>query len=40
MDRALREGRFATLDPRSTIVLTALGVTLGVLTLGLIVVNP
>jgi putative membrane protein len=40
MDRALREGRFATLDPRSTIVLTALGVTLGVLTLVLIVVNP
>jgi putative membrane protein len=40
MDRALREGRFATLDPRSTMVLTALGVTLGVLTLGLIVVNP
>ena len=40
MERALREGRFATLDPRSTIVLTGLGVTLGVLTLGLIVVNP
>jgi len=40
MDRALREGRFATLDPRSTIVLTALGVVLGVLTLALIVVNP
>jgi putative membrane protein len=40
MDRALREGRFATLDPRSTIVLTALGVVLGVLTLALIVLNP
>jgi inner membrane protein YidH len=40
MDRALREGRFATLDPRSTIVLTALGVVLGILTLALIVVNP
>jgi putative membrane protein len=40
MDQALREGRFANLDPRSTIVLTALGVVLGVLTLALIVVNP
>ena len=40
IDRALREGRFATMDPRSTKILTAFGVVLGVLTLGLIVVNP
>jgi putative membrane protein len=40
IDRALREGRFAHLDPRSTVLLTTLGVVLGVLTLGLIVVNP
>ena len=40
IDRALREGRFAYMDPRSTVLLTALGVILGVLTLGLIVVNP
>ena len=40
IDRALREGRFANLDPRSTVLLTTLGVVLGVLTLGLIVVNP
>jgi putative membrane protein len=40
IDRALREGRFATMDPRSTMILTAFGVVLGVLTLGLIVVNP
>jgi putative membrane protein len=40
IDRALREGRFAYMDPRSTMLLTALGVVLGLLTLGLIVVNP
>jgi putative membrane protein len=40
IDQALREGRFANLDPRSTVLLTTLGVVLGVLTLGLIVVNP
>jgi putative membrane protein len=40
IDRALRAGRFANLDPRSTVLLTTLGVILGVLTLGLIVVNP
>lgn len=40
IDRALQEGRFATMDPRSTLVLTAFGVILGVLTLGLIVINP
>jgi putative membrane protein len=40
IDRALQEGRFANLDPRSTILLTALGVILGLLTLALIVVNP
>ena len=40
IDRALQDGRFATMDPRSTLVLTAFGVILGVLTLGLIVVNP
>jgi putative membrane protein len=40
IDRALREGRFASMDPRSTLVLTVLGVTLGLLTLALIVVNP
>jgi hypothetical protein len=28
------------MDPRSTKILTAFGVVLGVLTLGLIVVNP
>ena len=40
IDRALEEGRFARMDPRSTQLLTAFGVILGVLTLGLIVVNP
>jgi putative membrane protein len=40
IDRALQEGRFATMDSRSTLVLTAFGTILGVLTLGLIVVNP
>lgn len=40
IDRALREGRFATMDPRSTLILTAFGMILGVLTFGLIVVNP
>jgi len=40
IDRALQEGRFAYMDPRSTVFLTALGVILGLLTLGLIVVNP
>jgi putative membrane protein len=40
IDAALREGRFATMDPRSTVILTAFGVVLGILTLGLIVVNP
>lgn len=40
IDRALREGRFAVMDQRSAKLLTAFGVVLGVLTLGLIVVNP
>ena len=40
IDTALQEGRFATMDLRSTRVLTVFGVVLGVLTLGLIVVNP
>jgi len=40
IDRALQEGRFAYMDPRSTMLLTTLGVILGVATLGLIVVNP
>jgi putative membrane protein len=40
IERALTEGRFANLDSRATLVLTTLGVVLGVLTLGLIVVNP
>ena len=40
IDRALAEGRFATLDPRVNLVLTAVGVVLGVLTLGLIVLHP
>jgi putative membrane protein len=40
IDRALQEGRFAYMDPRSTVFLTVLGVVLGVLILGLIVVNP
>ena len=31
IDRALREGRFATLDPRINLVLTTVGVILGVL---------
>jgi putative membrane protein len=40
IDRALHEGRFAEMDPRVTVILTTLGVVLGVLTLGLIVINP
>lgn len=40
IDRALEEGRFATLDPRINLVLTTVGVILGIFTLGLIVVNP
>jgi inner membrane protein YidH len=40
IDRALAEGRFAHLDMRINVVLTGLGVVLGVLTLGLIVVHP
>jgi putative membrane protein len=40
IDRALQAGRFATMNPRSTLVLTIFGTILGVLTLGLIVVNP
>jgi inner membrane protein YidH len=40
IDRALQEGRFASMDLRSTRILTAFGVVLGILTLGLIVVNP
>ena len=40
IERALTEGRFANLDSSATLVLTTLGVVLGVLTLGLIVFNP
>ena len=40
IDKALAEGRFATLDPRINLVLTLVGVVLGVFTLGLIVVHP
>jgi putative membrane protein len=40
IDRALEEGRFATLNPRMNLVLTAIGVVLGVFTLVLIVVHP
>ena len=40
IERALTEGRFANMDSRVTAVLTTLGVVLGVLTLGLIVINP
>jgi putative membrane protein len=40
IDRALEEGRFARLDPRTSVVLTTLGVLLGILTLALIVVHP
>jgi len=40
IDRALQEGRFATLNPRMNLVLAAMGVVLGVLTLGLIVAHP
>jgi len=40
IDRALEEGRFATLDPRMNFILTTVGVVLGLFTLGLIVVHP
>jgi inner membrane protein YidH len=40
INRALEEGRFAKMDPRSTLVLTAFGCILGVFTLVLIVANP
>jgi putative membrane protein len=40
IDRALTEGRFATLDPRISLILTTVGVVLGLFTLALIVVNP
>ena len=40
IERALSEGRFANMDSRMTLILTTAGVVLGVLTLGLIVVNP
>jgi putative membrane protein len=40
INRALEQGRFAYMDTRTTVVLTVLGVVLGVLTLALIVVNP
>jgi uncharacterized membrane protein YidH (DUF202 family) len=40
IDRALEEGRFATLDPRMNVILTTVGVVLGLFTLGLIVVHP
>ena len=39
IDRALEEGRFARLDPRINLILTTVGVVLGVVTLALIVVN-
>jgi putative membrane protein len=40
IERALEHGRFATMDSRTTMVLTAFGVILGLLTLILIVSNP
>ena len=40
IERALEHGRFATMDSRTTMVLTAFGVVLGLLTLALIVTNP
>ncbi|HYX86883.1 MAG TPA: DUF202 domain-containing protein [Gaiellales bacterium] len=40
IDRALDEGRFAQLDPRTNLALTAIGVVLGLFTLGLIVLHP
>ena len=40
IERALTEGRFATMSSRTTMLLTAFGVVLGLLTLGLIVSNP
>ena len=40
IERALEQGQFATMSSRMTMVLTAFGVILGLLTLGLIVSNP
>ncbi len=40
IDRALREGRYANMDSRTTAVLTGFGVVLGAITLVLIVANP
>ena len=40
IERALEQGEFATMSSRTTMLLTAFGVTLGLLTLGLIVSNP
>jgi putative membrane protein len=40
IEQALEEGRFATMSSRTTMLLTAFGVVLGLLTLGLIVSNP
>jgi putative membrane protein len=40
IERALERGQFATMSSRLTMALTAFGVVLGLLTLGLIVSNP
>lgn len=40
IERALEQGKFATMSSRTTMLLTAFGVLLGLLTLGLIVSNP
>jgi putative membrane protein len=40
IERALEQGKFATMSTRTTMLLTAFGVLLGLLTLGLIVSNP
>jgi putative membrane protein len=40
IERALEQGKFATMSSRTTMLLTAFGVLLGLLTLGLIVTNP
>jgi putative membrane protein len=40
IERALEQGQFATMSSRMTMALTAFGVILGLLTLGLIVSNP
>ena len=40
VERALHEGRFAPVDTRVVVALTAFGLALGVLTLALVLVAP